>query len=193
MSMEELSGRFVLRIPPDLHARVRKKARNDGVSLNEYCRTAIEYYTDGQSGRRISSNAGSRWVDEARRVVGDDLDSVVLFGSRARSDDRASSDIDLLVVVRDSLELSRELYHRWDRIVLDRLVNPHFVHLPKDISTAGSLWFEIALDGIVLHDENQKTNAFLRALRLAIANGRLQRRHAHGHPYWVKQREAANA
>lgn len=191
--MGEHSGRFVLRIPPDLHARARKKARDGDVSLNEYCRTAIEYYTDGRSGRTISGNAGSRWVDEARRVIGDDLDSVVLFGSRARGNERVNSDIDLLVVVRESLELSRELYHRWDRIASDRLVNPHFVHLPKDISTAGSLWFEIALDGIVLHDNNQKTNAFLRALRLAIANGRLQRRYTHGHPYWVKKREAANA
>lgn len=50
-----------------------------------------------------------RYVDVLQRRYGDDLVSVVLFGSRARGDAKPESDIDVLVVVRD---LPRR---RWDR------------------------------------------------------------------------------
>lgn len=190
--MTEHSGRFVLRIPPDLHARVRRLARERGVSLNEYCRTAIEYYTNGTSGGGFSTDPGGRWVAEARRVVGDDLEGVVLFGSQARGEARASSDTDLLVVVSPLLQLRRALYHRWDSTVPDPSVNPHFVHLPDSVSSAGSIWYEVALDGVVLHEADQSVSTFLQHVRRAIAEGSLRRRYVHGHPYWVKNPEVAN-
>lgn len=191
--MAEYSGRFVLRISPELHARAARIARDLGVSLNEYCRTAIEHYTDGAAGGGSRATHGARWVDDARRVVGDVLEGVVMFGSYARGEATTSSDIDLLVVVPESFELNREPYHRWDNLDLDPRVSPHFVHLPDQVAGAGSIWFEVALDGIVLYERDRRVSAFLQSVRQAIADGRLKRRYTHGHPYWVKAPEITRA
>lgn len=192
--MTERSGRFVLRITPELHATIRRASAEKGVSLNEYCRMAIESYTNAEDvhvGRSGAQRDG--WVAGAERVVGDALVGVVLFGSQARGEATSTSDTDLLVVVSDGVELNRELYHRWDGAGVDRQVNPHFVHLPADVTAAGSIWFEVALDGIVISEDGHRVSAFLQTVRRAVADGRLQRRYVHGHPYWVKNQEAANA
>lgn len=190
--MTEHSGRFVLRIPPDLHARSRRLARERGVSLNEYCRAAIEHYADRETGVPVESETGT-WVSGAQHVLEDDLLAVVLFGSQARGEARASSDVDLLIVIADSHELGRDLYQRWDEEPLDDRVNPHFVHLPAVVRRAGSIWYEVALDGIVLFERDRLVSAFLQSVRREIADGRLQRRYAHGHPYWVKDEEKPRA
>jgi len=191
--MADHSGRFVLRIPPDLHARLRRIAGERGVSLNEYCRTAIEYYTDRSAADRDPDSFAGRSAAAARDVVGGDLVGVVLFGSQARGEGRESSDTDLLIVVSTEHELGRELYRRWDDVEPDRRVSPHFVHLPQTLSGAGSIWYEVALDGIVLHEEDHLISAFLQSVRRAIADGRLRRRYAHGHAYWVKDLEVTDA
>lgn len=191
--MEEHSGRFVLRVPPPLHARLRRLARERGVSLNEYCRNAIEHYADRSADGSQLAGEGGPWVDSAHRVVGDRLEGVALFGSRARGEARDSSDVDLLVVISDELVLSRELYREWDRLGVGRRVNPHFVHLPASVSEAGSVWYETAMDGVILFEHDGSISSFLQAVRRAIADGYLRRRYAHGHPYWVKQTEAARA
>lgn len=191
--MAEHSGRFVLRIPPELHARLAHLARETGRSLNEYCRKAIEHYTDSGARGATHSGSGGRWVDVARALVGDHLESVLLFGSQARGEATSSSDTDLLIVISQDVVLSRELYHRWDDLALDPPVNPHFVHLPDGVLEAGSIWYEVALDGIMLYERDRRTSAFLQSVRQAIADGRLRRLYAHGHPYWVKRTEASNA
>ena len=48
------------------------------------------------------------------------IDLLILFGSRARGDDRAGSDLDLLVIV-DSLESCRVLADRINRFFMRRL------------------------------------------------------------------------
>ena len=190
--MAEHSGRFVLRIPSDLHSRARRLAQEQGVSLNEYCRCAIESYTGTVTSEPRAANRGGPWVDAARLVVGDDLEGVALFGSEARGEARESSDVDLLVVVADRLELSRKLYRGWDnRSGMDRRVSPHFVHLPSSVLEAGSIWYETAMDGIILFERDRSISSFLQSIRRAIADGHVRRGYAHGHPYWVK--EAVNA
>ena len=191
--MPEYSGRFVLRIPPDLHARASRIARERGLSLNEYCRTAIDACTDAEVGNPGHGPFGGRWVQEAQRVVGDALEGVVLFGSQARGQGRASSDVDLLIVIAATREINRDTYRHWDSSGPDRRVSPHFVHLPGDVSSAGSIWYEVAVDGIILHEENQKVSAFLRSVRGAIADGNVRRRYAHGHPYWVRNTGGTDA
>lgn len=182
-----------MRIPPELHARASRRAGERGVSLNELCRTAIERETDEVE--RVEATAGIRhpWVVAAREILEDDLIGVVLFGSRARGEHRPSSDVDLLVVVSEGRNLNRELYRRWDRAGLDDHVNPHFVRLPHVLADAGSLWFEVSLDGIILYEGDLRITTFLQTVRRAIADGRLQRGHAHGHPYWVKVPEVDHA
>jgi predicted nucleotidyltransferase len=191
--MERRSGRFVLRLPPDLHARSSEEARRQGISLNEYCREAIEQYADRAASALLTEEGTDEFVAWARELVGDDLEGVVLFGSQARGDARPGSDIDLLIVISSARELERELYRQWDSRSTNRVASPHFTHLPSVVMEAGSLWFEVALDGIVLYDRNGSVRAFLSSIRGATADGRLRRRYAHGHPYWVKEESGAHA
>jgi predicted nucleotidyltransferase len=125
--------------------------------------------------------------------LGDDLEAVVLFGSQARGEARAGSDVDLLVVVSERREIDRSLYRLWDECNGATVVNPHFVHLPGDVFEAGSLWFEIAIEGIVLEDREGNVNRFLSRVRRAIANGQIRRGSVHGRPYWVKQEGGTDA
>lgn len=45
--------------------------------------------------------AAQAFADELREAIGDRLEAVLLFGSVARAEDTAGSDVDLLVVLED--------------------------------------------------------------------------------------------
>jgi predicted nucleotidyltransferase len=47
-------------------------------------------------------------VRELRRVFGNRLERVILFGSKVRGDDHEQSDVDLLVVLTDEVSLADE-------------------------------------------------------------------------------------
>ncbi len=52
------SGRFVLRVPRGLHARLARSAEDDGVSLNTWCATALaEAVGERGAGAGVSSDA----------------------------------------------------------------------------------------------------------------------------------------
>jgi predicted nucleotidyltransferase len=180
------SGRFLLRIEPGLHAALRAAASAMGQSLNEYC------------GRKLAAPVGelsafasaAAAVTRAAAVAGDTLVGVVAFGSWARSELHDGSDIDLLVVVDRSLELSRTLYRRWDeKPVLwnGRRVEPHFVTMPERSAPAVGLWAEAAVDGIVLFARGLELQAALSAIRRDLIEGRVVRKTIHGQPYWVAE------
>lgn len=113
---------------------------------------------------------------------------VVLFGSASRGELRQHSDIDLLVVLPDEVRLGRRLYQDWDEAAAqqaeDREVNPHYVHLPRDVGAAGSIWLEAAIEGQVIEDRSGQVTRYLTELRRALASGRFVRAVVHGHPYW---------
>ena len=46
---------------------------------------------------------------ELMRIYGDQVDSILLYGSRARGDERPDSDIDILVVFKDDFNYSEML------------------------------------------------------------------------------------
>ena len=50
--------------------------------------------------------------DELGLALGGNLDQVVLYGSRARGDEQADSDLDVLVVLRESGQSVRDTIHR---------------------------------------------------------------------------------
>lgn len=126
------------------------------------------------------------YVDRARTLFGDGLRGVVLFGSVARGEQGEGSDIDLLVVLHDDVPMARGTYRLWDeQEPADDVVNPHFVHLPSSLGRPGSLWIEVALDGLILHDPSGELTRFLSGLRRSMASGGVSSGTAHGQPYWV--------
>jgi predicted nucleotidyltransferase len=183
------SGRFVIRLRPSVHESLRKEAKRRQLSLNVYCQQALE--------ASLVNNVLSGGIEPAKAplvtaisdLVGDALEGVVLFGSMARGESRASSDRDLLVIVRRSLPLTRGLYTRWDESSFPGEVSPHFVHVPLQAMDAGSLWLEAAVDGIVIYEVNEEVSRFFGSVRRLIASGRLKQLSAHGHHYWVKNGE----
>lgn len=164
------------------------------MSLNDLCRTALESCVAEEVPRYHPEGAGrSTLVETASAIVGDELLGVVLFGSAARGEALDSSDTDILIVATPAVAVTRDLYRRWDELCADRTVSPHFVHLPDGAESAGSIWYEVALDGIVLHETDRVLTRALQGLRRAIADGSVERRYSHGHPYWVRNTEAARA
>lgn len=179
------SGRFVLRIDPGLHAALREAARTSGLSLNEYCSRKLATPFGRLEGWEMASQA----VRRAGQLVGEKLIGVVAFGSWARQELHEHSDVDILVVVDDTLKLSRDLYLLWDEAPITwrgRRVEPHFVHLPDPTRTPLGLWAEVAIDGIILFTRDLQLPSFLVRLRHDIAAGRIVRRMVHGQAYWTE-------
>jgi predicted nucleotidyltransferase len=179
---DQPSGRFVLRIDPALHGALRSAAEAAGLSLNEYC------------ARKLASEAAvwSPAVDVVARatsLLGARVWGILVFGSWARGEAVAGSDVDVLVVVDDEVALTRRLYHEWDEAPLKWEAHPveaHFVHLPEAGARLSALWAEAAVDGVVLYDRSLEVSRRLVEIRDRIAAGELVRRRVHGQRYWVE-------
>ena len=179
------SGRFVLRIDPTLHESLRKAARAEGMSLNRYC------------ARRLASPdaplgpPAAAVVRRATSLLGDSLLGVVAFGSWVRGDASSTSDVDILLVAHDSVAISRDLYRQWDdQPALNwnrHQVSPHFVHLPLETDAVSGLWAEVAVDGLVLFEQEHVVSRRLAGVRRRIVEGRVSLRLARGQPYWVRE------
>lgn len=193
--MREASGRFVLRVPPELHRRLRDRALGEKLSLNSLCVRFLEASLQGEpvASARATPGLDLGLLEAVAREWSADRVGVALFGSAARGDATAASDIDLLVVLEPDARIERSLYDRWDRIVRSRgrraddRVSPQFVALPDSPDEAGGVWLEVAREGIVLDDAGGRLARFLIALRDHIAAGAVTRKKAHGHPYWVRE------
>ena len=184
---KHLSGRFVLRLTAKLHALAKQRAVQLDISLNDLCRRAIEnYLTQAQSNTGGARHVEAELVHRAQELVGESFIGLVLFGSMARGEARDSSDVDLLIVVKRELALERRLYVQWDTAFADSRLSPHFVHLPLNAEQAGSIWLEVAIDGILLFENGRDISHMLGKIRTAMAAGRIVRKTAYGHPYWIK-------
>jgi predicted nucleotidyltransferase len=178
------SGRFVLRIDPGLHGALKRAVREMAVSLNEYCARKLAAPVSSLTGWELVSDT----VQRAAAVVGGDLEGVVAFGSWARDELHDGSDVDVLVVVDRSTELSRALYSEWDADPVrwhGHRVEPHFVHLPESSRPVVGLWAEVAIDGVVLFTRGFELPRCLARVRQDIVAERVVRRVVHGQPYWV--------
>ncbi|MFN2441652.1 MAG: toxin-antitoxin system HicB family antitoxin [Thermoanaerobaculia bacterium] len=177
------SGRFVLRIDAALHAALRRAADEEGLSLNEYCARKLAL-----PGQRVNGPT-SGLVERAARMAGGALLGVVAFGSWARGDLADSSDIDLLIVLDESVPIHRSLYQQWDEAPMRwgaHLIEPHFVHLPPEEENLSGVWAEVAVEGIVLFERELIVSRQLVRIRQQIASGTIVRRVVHGQHYWVE-------
>lgn len=178
------SGRFVLRLDPQLHGLLRDDAKAAGVSLNDWC-------------NRTLAAPGAAGLDAAAGVVGairselrGDLVGVVVYGSFARNELAAGSDVDVLVVLAEGVPITRALYRQWEGVLPawnGREIDLHFVHLPEPIAPVSGSWAEAAIGGIVLFEKELCVSRRLISIRESIAAGRLTRRMAQGQPYWIHE------
>ncbi len=179
------SGRFNLRIAPELHASLRAAARSAGTSLNDHCARKLAW-----PGADLGP-AAAAVVKRAGRVLGDSLLGVVAFGSWARGEETASSDVDVLLVTDRGVPVSRALYRRWDAgpdLGWDgHDVTPHFVHLPPKAAAVSGLWAEVATDGLVLFERKLLVSRHLAGVRRRILGGEISSRVVDGQRYWVHE------
>lgn len=201
MSSKPASGRFLLRISPALHRALRRRATDEGKSLNKYCSDVLgAVVEDAAPGRSRAWQAAAAVVAAS---VGEELEGVVLFGSRAHGWDGPGSDVDLLLVLRDGAVLGRDRYVEWDRTLaraaevraLGTQVSPHFALLPTGRPGAadggGGLWLEAALHGVVLWQRSPAVSRWIAEARELMAEGVLRRRRTHGQPYWRREGKRA--
>ncbi len=179
------SGRFNLRIEPELHASLRAAARSAGTSLNDHCARKL-----ASPGAALDP-AAAAVAKRAARLLGDSLLGVVAFGSWARGEETASSDVDVLLVADDGVAISRALYRRWDArpdLGWDgHDVTPHFVNLPPKAAAVSGLWAEVATDGLVLFERKLMVSTHLAGVRRRILGGEISSRVVDGHRYWVHE------
>ncbi len=136
-------------------------------------------------------STGELW-EKCRHVYGDNLLSVVQFGSSVRGEARASSDIDLLLVMSPEESIDRGLYRKWDAEIApycELPYSPQFSHMPHEESPS-SLWLEVALEGVVVFASTPQVQGVLSRLRERIASGEFVRRMSYGHPYWVHEQRS---
>jgi hypothetical protein len=177
------SGRFLLRLDPSLHANLQRAAKQAGLSLNEYCSRAL-----AQPRGTGELQPGAELVQRALYIHGTDLVGVVVFGSWARGEAGPSSDVDVLIVLEPTHVLTRSVYRAWDERVITwgaHTVEPHVVQLTEH-GAAGSVWAEVAIDGLVLFERDLRVSRQLARIRRDIAEGKLVRRSVHGQPYWAE-------
>lgn len=176
--MTRPSGKFVLRLEPDLHQRLKDEAQTHRSSLNQWIVRRLT---------RAPVVAKDRVAEVLQLVFGEDLEGVIAFGSFTRGEMTEASDVDLLIVMKEARKIDRALYSQWDREVavqMDKRCSPQFSHLPQ---TPSSLWLEVALEGEILVDLNGRVRSALQSIRRKIAEGQFIRRISHGHPYWIQQ------
>jgi len=174
------SGKFVLRIPGSLHTDLKQEAFQLGISLNEFI-------------VRKLLNKSADPYRAIKRVWGNDLLGIVLFGSSVRGETRASSDIDLLIVLDERVPIRRILYAIWDEKIMPIMgssFSPQFSHLTGSENSVSSLWLEVALEGQIEFDPRGSVRKNLFKIKERIASGEYRRKLSHGHPYWVREKNA---
>jgi predicted nucleotidyltransferase len=173
-----LSGKFVLRIGSQMHRALKEEAHKAGESLNSLCLRKLQ----GAAGPLAWSALLSVVIQKFEPV------GIILFGSQARGEATSSSDVDLLIVLKDDQKLSRQLYDEWDLHLRNfDSSSPHFSYLPALGHPIGSLWLEAALEGEILFDSRDVLKKTLRGIRQRIAEGSYQRKLSSGHAYWIRK------
>ena len=167
-----------------------------GRSLNQVCLAKLQSENGCVAGTENHARVPivPEFLEAIKRHWREELAGLILFGSAARGDATKESDIDLLLVMRTEIKITRGLYTAWDEVCREYRgaqdhgrINPQFVRLPKSPREAGGLWFETAIEGTILCESDGLLSPFLQSLRRAMAKGTIRRRMLHGSPYWIKE------
>ena len=127
---------------------------------------------------RPYSDVLKRLLDIMLDVLGDNLVSVVVFGSVARCEARRDSDIDLLIVVREAprsrlrrQEMFLEIEKRIERDVEDLTEQEFYIDFSPIIKTVEEakrftpLYLDMVEDAVILYDRNNFFKQILDNLR----------------------------
>ena len=178
------SGKFVLRLDPQLHGLLREDARAAGVSLNDWCSRTLA------APGAAALDAAYGVVQALRSGLRGDLVGVIVYGSFARGELATRSDIDVLVVLAKGTPITRALYRQWEGVLPawnGREIDLHFVQLPEPVAPVSGSWAEAAICGIVLFEKDLCVSRRLIGIREHIAAGGLTRRISQGQPYWIHE------
>ena len=182
--LKKYSGKFVLRVKPAEHAQLALEAQKQGSSLNKICVERLR-------GKTAQLSPKNYYVKKLQDHFGDLLEGVVLFGSVARGEQHKQSDTDLLIILHPSIKIDRSTYKTWNKMFPPQdTASPHFVSLPMYCEKAGSIWLEVAIEGILLWEKDFKVSHFTRDLRKYILDGNVTRASTQGQPYWIRKQNA---
>ena len=125
-----------------------------------------------------------------REIYKEDLLSIILFGSVARGKWNNESDIDLFIIFSNKSSIKTAINNQLTKIISDyerksKLKNSKgdrlystiqdISLLLKDLHTFRTIFYDIAMDGIILFDINQTGFNFLRKIKKRIEEKGLRR------------------
>jgi len=117
-------------------------------------------------------------VRALQQGLGEELVAIVLFGSRARGDAKDESDWDMLVIAKDLPKRQIERYRKTKEILPQKWRGRVSIlaKTPDEFEAVlPSLYLEIALDGLILHDPQEYALVQLQKLRRLIQAKDLRR------------------
>lgn len=178
---------FILRLPKELFLELKNSSSKRSCSVNQLI---VDLLQEKSRMTGVDSQLCGLEVEELLKEY-PQLEALILFGSVARGTATASSDIDLLLVMKEQSKIERSLYRQWaEKIKAPLAISPQFVHFPASTQQPGSLWAEVACDAIVLWEKELRASKTLSKIRRSIAEGNMTQKFAHGQPYWVVKESA---
>lgn len=186
--MDRHSGKFVLRIPIDMHKKLVDMAKSNKISLNQACVNLLKIGLAGKEKGALFAKSLEKVILKLKERFDGGLCGIVLFGSYATGDASSESDVDLMIIMERDVPIERGLYRWWDENIVweeRAALSPHFVGMIDDADGAGGLWLEVATSGKIIYQRDSVLNDLFYSVEKLISDGRVRKYISNGHSYWV--------